>query len=249
MDSLSPALFRDMVAVLWAGILSFASPCFLPVVPVFVAYLTGETVAQRQVGGSTGIRQPSRRWFAAAQSVAFMVAFAAVFIALWAVVGLVGWVVGGFRSWLRVAGGIVLVVMGLHMAGLIHIGLLDKVLRVNYTPDVKQAPTLRRSLLLGLAFGAGWTPCIGAILAAVLGLATTHDSVGQGVVLMAVYSIGLGVPFVLVCVGVSSLVARLSWFIQHQRVVNIVIGAFLIAVGFLMIADLFKWLAVFVPGS
>ncbi|MCL2653470.1 MAG: cytochrome c biogenesis protein CcdA [Propionibacteriaceae bacterium] len=247
MEALSPSLIRDMVAVLWAGVVSFISPCFLPVVPVFVAYLTGETVTQAQ--GVRAAARPNRRWFAAMQAIAFMVAFAAVFIALWSLVGLVGWVVGGFRSWLRIAGGVVLVVMGLHMAGLIHIGFLDRVLRVNYTPDVKQAPTLRRSLALGLAFGAGWTPCIGAILAAVLGLATTRDSMGQGIVLMAVYSVGLGVPFVLVCVGVSSLLARLAWFTKHQRIVNIVIGAFMIIVGFLMIADLFKWLAVFVPGS
>ena len=234
MTELSPALARDLVTVWWAGVVSFATPCFLPVVPVFVGYLTGQG-------------RPRRRSYAVGQACAFIVAFAAVFIALWGLVGLIGWVVGSYRTWLRIAGGVVLVLLGLHTAGLIRIGVLDRVLRVNYAPDASQAPSLRRSLLLGLAFGAGWTPCIGSILAAVLGLATTHDSVGQGAVLLAVYSLGLGIPFVLVCAGVSSLLTAMSWFRRHQRVVNIVAGLFMIGVGFLMIADLFSRLAALVP--
>jgi len=248
MTELSPTLIRDIVAVWWAGVISFASPCFLPVVPVFVFYLTGQGAVRAGGAGQPGAARP-RRWFAVGQAVAFIVAFAAVFIALWGLVGLIGWVVGTARSWLRVAGGIVLVIMGLHVAGLIHIPLLDRVFRVNYTPDADQAPSLRRSLALGLAFGAGWTPCIGAILAAVLGLATTHDSVGAGVILLAVYAFGLGLPFVIVCAGASTLLNRLSWLTKHQRGVNVVVGLFMIAVGFLMIAGLFGWLARFVPAS
>ena len=248
MTGLSPTWIGDIVAVWWAGVLSFASPCFLPVVPVFVFYLTGQGVAQAKTAGGTGV-PVTRRWYAVGQAVAFMVAFAAVFVALWSLVGLVGWVVGSARSWLRIAGGVVLVIMGLHVAGLIHISFLDRAFRVNYTPDASQAPSLRRSLALGLAFGAGWTPCIGAILAAVMGLATTHDSVGAGAVLLAVYALGLGIPFVIVCAGASTLLTRLSWLTKHQRGVNIVVGLFMIAVGFLMIADLYGWLARFVPGS
>lgn len=243
MTSLSPTMARDLVAVWWAGVISFASPCFLPVVPVFVVYLTG------QAAGSAGTARPPRRWFAVGQAIAFMAAFAAVFIALWGLIGLVGWMAGGYKAWLRIAGGVLLVVMGLHMAGFIHVPLLDKAFRVNYTPDTTSSPSLRRSLLLGLAFGAGWTPCIGAILAAVIGLATTHDSVGQGIALLAVYSLGLGVPFILVCAGVGTLLGRLRWLSRHQRAVNIVVGVFMIGVGFLMIADLFKWLATLMPGA
>ena len=232
-------LARDLVMVFWAGVASFASPCFLPVVPVFVGYLTGQ-----------GARaDASRRWFAVGQAAAFMAAFAAVFIALWGLVGLIGWAVGGLRPWLRVAGGVVVVIIGLHTAGLIRVGLLDRMLRVSYAPDALQAPSLRRSLLLGLAFGAGWTPCVGAILAGVLGLAATHDSVGQGVALLGVYSLGLGLPFVLVCAGASTLLARMAWFTRHRRGVNLVIGLFLVGVGFLLIADLFAKLAAIVPAG
>ncbi|MCL2316278.1 MAG: cytochrome c biogenesis protein CcdA [Actinomycetia bacterium] len=219
----------SVLSVLWAGILSFASPCFLPVVPVFVGYLTGQTAA-------TG--QTPRRWFAVGQALAFMAAFTAVFVAVWCLIGLVGWFVGGYRSWLRIAGGIILVILGLHTAGFIQIGFLDRVLRVWYSPDPSQAPSLRRSVLLGLTFAAGWSPCIGSTLGAVLGLAAVRGSVAQGALLLLVYSVGLGIPFVLVCAGVSSVAGRLSWFVKHQRGVNIVIGLLLILVGFVLIANL-----------
>ncbi|MCL2736583.1 MAG: cytochrome c biogenesis protein CcdA [Propionibacteriaceae bacterium] len=226
----------SLVIVLWAGVVSFASPCFLPVVPVFVGYLAGQR-------GTT----PPKRGAAVGQALAFMLAFTAVFVALWSLVGLIGWAVGSYRDWLRIAGGVVLVIIGLHMTGLISIPVLDRVLQPRYSPNRQEAPNLRRSLLLGLAFGAGWTPCIGPILGGVLGLAITSNSLGTGVILMLVYSLGLGIPFVLVCAGASALVNRLTWFVTHRRAVNIVIGIFLIVVGFLMIADLLSRLAGMFP--
>ena len=227
----------SVVLVLWAGVVSFASPCFLPVVPVFVGYLAG--------GRETAVRRRA----AVGQACAFMAAFAAVFIALWGLVGLIGWAVGGYRDWLRIIGGAILVVIGLHTTGLIHIPILDRVAQAPYSPNQAEAPNLRRSILLGLAFGAGWTPCIGPILGGVLGLAVTSDSMGTGILLLIVYSLGLGIPFVLVAAGASSVMNRLKWFVTHRRAVNIVVGIFLIVVGFLMIADLFDRLAAFVPFS
>ncbi len=225
-----------LLIVLWAGVVSFASPCFLPVVPVFVGYLTGHP------GGAT-----QKRRAAVGQALAFIAAFSAVFIALWSLVGLIGMAVGSYRSWLRIAGGIILVIIGLHTTGWISIPLLDRVLQVRYTPDRTEAPNLRRSILLGLAFGAGWTPCIGPILGGVLGLAMSSDSIGTGVIFMVVYSLGLGIPFVLVCAGASAVANRLKWFTAHQKGVNIAVGVFLVVVGFLMISDLFSRIAALVP--
>ena len=225
----------SVLVVLLAGVVSFASPCFLPVVPVFVGYLAGRSDAT------------PRRWAAVRQALVFMAAFAAVFIALWGLVGLIGWAVGAYRIWLSRVAGIVLVVIGLHTTGLITIPLLDRVLQVQYSPNRQEAPNMRRSLLLGLAFGAGWTPCIGPVLGGVLMLATTSDSVWTGVLLMVVYSLGLGIPFVLVCAGASSLLNRLKWFADHHKAVNLIVGIFLIIMGFLMIADLMSRLASLLP--
>ena len=224
--------------VLLAGVVSFASPCFLPVVPAFVGYLTGSTAGRDQ-----------RRWASVGHSLAFFIAFSAVFIALWVAVGLVGWAVGDVRNWIRIVAGAVLVVLGLHMAHLITIPVLDRLLRVQYSPDRTKPPTVRRSVLLGLAFAAGWTPCIGPVLGGVLGLASTTGSVGEGAALLAVYSVGLGVPFVLVCAGASGLLGRLQWFTRHRRGVDAVTGALLIVVGFLMITDLMTRLSALIPFS
>jgi cytochrome c-type biogenesis protein len=233
---MEPLSLVSVLLVLAAGVVSFASPCFLPVVPVFVGYMTG--------AGTPGTR---RRWAGAGQALVFMAGFAAVFIALWSLIGLVGWAVGGYHTWLRIAGGVVLVVMGLHTAGWLQIPLLDQVFQVRYTPQQGRQPSLRRSVALGVAFGAGWTPCIGPILGGVLGLATTADSVGAGAALMVVYCLGLGIPFVAVCAGTAGLAARLRWLAAHQGGVSIVVGLLLIVVGFLMMADLFSRLASWIP--
>ena len=233
----------SILIVLWAGVLSFASPCFLPVVPVFVSYLAG----QPNDTDSEGQVLVRHRWSGVGQASIFMAAFSAVFIALWGLVGLIGYMVGGFQSWLRIIGGIILVIIGLHTTGFISIPFLNRVLQVRYDPNRGEAPNWRRSLLLGLAFGAGWTPCIGPILGGVLGLATTSGSMTVGLIYMVVYSLGLGLPFVLVCAGAGWIGSRMKWFMAHQRGVNIVVGLFLIIVGFLMITDLFSLLAALMP--
>jgi cytochrome c-type biogenesis protein len=218
--------------VLLAGLVSFASPCFLPVVPVFVGYMTGQTAGTAP-----------RRGAAALQAALFMAAFAVVFAALWALVGLVGWAAAGARPVLRVAGGALLVLLGLHTAQLIHLPLIDRSLRPTYSPDPAAPPAWRRSVLLGLAFGAGWTPCIGPVLGGVLGLTTTAGSVAGGLGLLAVYTLGLGLPFVLVCAGATGLTGRLQWFVRHRRGVDWVTGGLLVAVGFLIITNLFARLS------
>ena len=161
-------------------------------------------------------------------------------------VGLVA-ITGVKSRFVVTAGGAILVVLGLHLAGWIDLAVLSRSLRLPIRPRLDTAPSAPRSFVLGLAFAAGWTPCIGPILAAVIGLATTTGSVGQGIVLLLAYSLGLGVPFVLVAIGADAVARRLSWLRTHQRVVSIVSGGFLITVGFLMITDRFERLAALVP--
>ena len=220
-----------------AGVLSFASPCFLPIVPAYVTYVAGDRVRDSRAA----------RIRALTQAGAFVAGFTLVFVSVWVLLGLVGTSVADSRGILRVVAGAMLVVLGLHLGGWIDLSVLSRSLRIPFRPRLDRAPSAPRSFVLGLAFAAGWTPCVGPILAAVIGLATTTGSVGQGVVLLLAYSLGLGVPFVLVAVGADAVARRLSWLRSHQRAVSTASGVFLIGVGFLMITDRFERLAALVP--
>lgn len=231
-----------------AGIVSFASPCCLPLVPAYLSYMVGTTTP-----GS-----PTARRVAFHQSLAFVLGFTVVFVALWASVGLVGYLLRDYVGILRQVGGAVLIVMGLHVAGVIRISALYRTVKVptrglvgvSASGDgtvLVQAPSYARSTLLGVAFAAGWTPCVGPILGGIIGLASLGSSVGQGTVLLVAYALGLGVPFVLVAVGATAANQRLLWFRKHEATVSLMTGAMLIGVGFLMITNLFVKLSGLLP--
>jgi cytochrome c-type biogenesis protein len=230
------------------GIVSFASPCCLPLVPAYVGYMVGTTPA-----GSPGARRA-----AFYQSLAFVLGFSAVFITLWASVGLIGYALRDYVGLLRQLGGAILVFMGLHVAGVINIAALYREVRLpvgplggatmGFGPAAAANPSLRRSALLGVVFAAGWTPCIGPILGGIIGLATVSASVAEGTVLLVAYAVGLAIPFILVAVGATAVSHRLGWLRDHYRLVSAVTGALLVAVGFLMITNLFVRLStVFTP--
>ena len=238
----------SIVVAFLAGIVSFASPCCLPLVPVYVSYMVGTTPP-----GS-----PTARRVALQQALAFVVGFTVVFVALWASVGLVGYLLRDYVGILRQVGGAVLIVMGLHVAGVIRVSALYRTVKipagrvVGASPSgdgtvMVQAPSYARSTLLGVAFAAGWTPCVGPILGGIIGLASLSSSVGQGTVLLIAYAIGLGVPFILVAVGATAVNQRLVWFRKHEAAVSLVTGAMLILVGFLMITNLFIKMSGFLP--
>jgi cytochrome c-type biogenesis protein len=232
-----------------AGIVSFASPCCLPLVPVFVSYMVGTSEPD----------SPAARWVALRQATVFVLGFSAVFIALWASVGLVGYALRGYTSLLREVGGVALIVLGLHVAGLIDIPALYRERRLNLSrvgggtapgPNgvaTVIAPSYPRSALLGVAFAAGWTPCIGPILGGIIGLASVSSSVAAGTLLLGVYALGLGLPFILVAVGATVVQEKLSWFRRHAAGVSLVSGAMLVIVGFLMFTNLFVRLSGYLP--
>jgi cytochrome c-type biogenesis protein len=231
-----------------AGIVSFASPCCLPLVPVYVSYLVGTTPPGT----------PDARKVALRQAVAFVAGLTIVFVSLWASVGLVGYFLRDYVGILRLLGGAVLIVMGLHVAGLIRISALyrqapvpaGRLMAASANSGgviTKVAPSYARSALLGAAFAAGWTPCIGPILGGIIGLASLSSSVATGSVLLVVYAMGLGVPFILVAVAAGAVNERLTWLRKHDAVVSIVTGSMLILVGFLMITNLFARLSGLLP--
>jgi cytochrome c-type biogenesis protein len=234
-----------------AGIVSFASPCCLPLVPAYVGYMAG--VAPDGTA--------EQRMIAFRQSLAFVVGFSVVFIALWASVGLVGYVLRDQVGLLRLVGGSIIVFLGLHVAGLINVPTLYRDVRLPVGPfgggmmagptplaaAPYQRPGYARSALLGVTFAAGWTPCIGPILGGIIGLASVSASALTGTVMLTAYAAGLAVPFVLVAIGATSISGRLRWFRDHQRIVSLVTGAMLVVVGFLVVTNSFARLSAYVP--
>jgi cytochrome c-type biogenesis protein len=230
-----------------AGIVSFASPCCLPLVPVYVGYMVG-----------SGSETPVIRHRAAfLQAFAFVCGFTLVFAALWASVGLVGYFLRDYAWLLRQIGGGLLVFMGLHVAGIITISVLYRDVRLSMrrmgiggggvtgtTP-----PSYGRSALLGVVFAAGWTPCIGPVLGGIIGLASVSDSVGRGTLLLVAYAVGLGIPFILVAMGATTVSTRLRWFRDHHVGVSLVTGSMLVVVGFLMITNTFVRLSGLLPAT
>jgi len=245
-----------LLAVL-AGVTSFASPCCLPLVPVYVSYLLGSSTQHAEGAQAAAERNAARR-VALRQSLVFVFGFAVVFVSLWASVGLIGYVLRDYAGLLRVLGGAALIVMGLHVARLIEISALYRTVRVPVGPGARGpmtagpnpttvAPSYPRSALLGVAFAAGWTPCVGPILGGIIGLASSQDSVASGAVLLVAYTLGLGIPFVLVAVGATEIQRRFAWFRRHDTGVSLVTGAVLVLVGFLMITNLFARLSGLLP--
>jgi cytochrome c-type biogenesis protein len=204
-----------------AGILSFLSPCVLPLVPAYLVSLAGESAL---AGGDR------RRTLA--HALAFVLGFSAVFTLLWVGIALLGTLGGTFVEWLQRLAGFVLIVLGMHMLGLITIPLLAR------TADLRLdrgAGGYRRSALIGVAFGAGWTPCIGPYLALILTVLLGTD-VLSGAVLLLAYSLGLGVPFLLVAGGLGSVQRALGWVRRHLRAVNAVGGTLVIVMGLLLLS-------------
>jgi cytochrome c-type biogenesis protein len=236
-----------LVVAFVAGIVSFASPCCLPMVPAYVSYI---------VGGNPAEVRPARRT-TLQQALAFVLGFTVVFVALWASIGLVGYLLRDQVNVLRQVGGAILILMGLHVAGLISLPMLGRqagprmgnLLRRRPDGTVEQqGPNVGRSILFGVVFAAGWTPCVGPILSGIIGLASLRSSVGEGTLLLVAYAVGLGVPFILVALGANALGRRLVWFARHEAVVSVVTGSLLVLVGFLMMTNLLVRLSQFFPG-
>jgi cytochrome c-type biogenesis protein len=204
-----------------AGILSFVSPCVLPLVPAYLVNLAGETA----ISGTDRRRTITH-------AAVFVAGFSAVFTLLWIGIALLGTLGADFVVWLQRIAGLVLVVLGMHMLGLITIPFLEQAanLRLEGTTS-----GYRRSLLIGVAFGAGWTPCIGPYLALILTILLNND-VASGAVLLLAYSLGLGVPFLLVAGGFGSVRRGLDWVRAHIRAVNAVGGTLVIVMGLLLLS-------------
>jgi cytochrome c-type biogenesis protein len=209
-----------------AGLVSFLSPCVLPLVPGYLSFMSGYSA-----GGS--VPSPKR---AAAVALAFVAGFTAVFVALGASATLLGSLLRGNRELFTRAGGLFIIVLGLVFVGAIKVPWLLREARFHPQPRAG----LWGSVILGGAFAFGWSPCIGATMGAVLTMAAGNASTGgvlEGAGLLAVYSLGLGLPFVLAGLGVARLTGALTVVRRHVRTVNLVSGVLLIVLGVLFVTD------------
>jgi cytochrome c-type biogenesis protein len=241
------------------GVVSFASPCCLPLVPAYLGYMVGATNEGRDG------RRP-----ALFHGLSFVLGFSLVFVAFYAAIGLIGHVVD--RRTMNIVGGALLVFLGLQVAGLINVRALWRDTRAmpsmggglvmaggsggsggpgsggrttNALVGIASAdnPSYPRSFVFGLLFAAGWSPCIGPILGGILGLATAASSVAMGTVLLIAYAAGLAIPFLAVALGASWVSQRLSWVGRHHHAVSLVTGFLLVTVGVLMLTNMLGRLA------
>ncbi len=213
-----------------AGLVSFLSPCVLPLVPPYLGYLGGTTISQAT--GSDGI--DPRLWRRViAGSVCFVLGFTTVFVGLGAGASVFGQLIQAYRSELSIVAGAVIILFGLHFMGLVRIPLLYKEAR--YHTSV-QGASLAGAYLIGLAFAFGWTPCIGPILATVLAVAANEASLGAGVRLLLVYSLGLGVPFILAAVAIRPFLSFMTRFKSRFGLVEKVMGGLLVLTGVLFLS-------------
>ena len=234
-----------------AGLLSYFSPCVLPLIPSFLTYISGLSFGElKEAHPSTRVRLT-----VISHSVVFIAGFSAVFIALG---GLAGLASGSFqthmREWLGVIqkiGGVLIFLFGVHLSGLLHIGALLGEKRIH----LRNKPAgFIGTFLVGVAFAAGWTPCIGPILGAILAIAASSaGGVGRGILLLSVYSLGLGVPFLISAVLFHSFLSFFDRFKKYIRMVEIVTGVLLMIAGVLLFFDLFTRLTgymyqIFPPG-
>ncbi len=209
-----------------AGILSFLSPCVLPLVPGYVSLMSGVSIDRLKEGGT----QTGARRAVILNSLAFNVGLSVIFVALGTTAGLVGAAITS-NPWVRIIGGIIIIAFGLQLIGLLKISTLYKDTR--FFSDEKPRGMLG-SFALGIAFAAGWTPCIGPILGGIIGLAATSGGWRSGLLLSAFYSAGLAVPFLLTGLGINQFLAFYGRFRKHLHKVEVVSGVILIAVGLLV---------------
>jgi cytochrome c-type biogenesis protein len=211
---------------LLAGLLSFVSPCVLPIVPPYLAYLAGVSFSEMSnEGANSGASR-----FVAVSSVAFVLGFTTVFVAMGATASIIGQTVARYFDMLSIAAGILIVLMGLHFLGVFRFALLYREARVAVT---RKPAGLFGAYVMGLAFAFGWTPCVGPVLAAILFVAGAEQSALRGAALLAVYSIGIGIPFILAGLFAGRFIGWSSRFKQHMHRIEMAMGALLVVTGVL----------------
>jgi cytochrome c-type biogenesis protein len=218
------------IAAFLAGLVSFLSPCVLPLVPGYVSLISGVGVEQLKTHESQLLRKVMLN------SIAFILGFSVVFVTLGAVATEVSQMLSRYRSILAQVAGVVIIVFGLHLTGVFKIKALYTDARLH---SVKGSSTAWGAFVIGFAFAFGWTPCVGPVLTVILTFAAGQDSITKGVMLLAIYSMGLAVPFLLTALLLERFLKFYSRFRAHMHAIEVASGALLIALGLLLVVGRF----------
>ena len=232
----------SLFAAFGAGFLSFISPCVLPLIPGYISYISGMSLEDMRKADA-GAR---RRLIIA--TLFFILGFSIIFMALGASASAIGKLLLDHLRIVQKVAGVIIILLGLHLMGAFRIGFLNRDARVQTS---RKPVTPAGAIVVGMAFGFGWTPCIGPILGGILAIAGSKSSVSEGVLLLAVYSAGLGVPFLLTSLAVDKFFAASARVRRYYRAIEITSGLLLIGLGVLMFTGRFtliiRWLQPYLP--
>ena len=238
MELIDASLMPAMLIAFVAGLISFISPCVLPVVPPYLAFISGTSVTNLNSGRNSAILP----------TLFFVLGLSTVFIFLGFSASYIGRAFLVHRDWFTVGAGVLVMVFGAHFVGVFRIGFLDREARFDAGD---RGGTAFGAYILGLAFAFGWTPCMGPILGAILTIAAGEGSVARGTLLLALYAAGLGIPFLLVAAFLPRLTGLMNWMKRHMGRIERTMGLLLWTIGLLMLtgrlADMSYWLLELFP--
>ncbi len=216
-----------------SGIFSFISPCILPLIPSYITYITGISFKEL-----VDLRSKTKlRWLAILHSFFFILGFSTIFILMGASATYLGQLFAQYQYWIMRVGGILIIILGIHFTGIINIPFLQ----IEKRFELKRKPLgYLGSFIVGVVFAAGWTPCIGPILSTILLYASTSQNFSTGILLLATYSLGLGIPFFLSSLAFNSFLTAFEKVKRYMGVVTLICGIFLIFIGILLLTDTFR---------
>ena len=223
----------SLLVALSAGLISFLSPCILPLIPSYMAFITG--VSLEEMSHEENLKRVRKTVIL--NSSMFILGFSLIFIALGASATVVGRFLAQNIRWFEIVGGVVVIVLGLHFAGVLKLKFLERERKIR----IQEKPLgLLGTVVVGMAFGAGWMPCVGPILGTILTMAATTQNVAKGILLLAFYSLGLGIPFFLSGLLIHKFFEIFKTLRKYFRVITLIGGILLILVGVLLISGYFS---------
>lgn len=221
-----------------AGLFSFVSPCCVPLMPAYLSYITGISIEEFSSEQIAGQRKPI-----VLNALAFVIGLSLIFTLLGATATVIGQFLLEYQDWFARIAGILIIVFGLHLLGVLKIPMFDQEKRLDFTK--KRAPGFAGAVLMGSAFGVGWTPCVGQFLASILLLASQTGTVSAGMLLLFVYGLGLGLPFVVAGLAIGQVMPMLGRLKRHMRAITYASGVLLVVMGFLVFSNQLAAITVF----